>query len=101
MGTGEEYQKAVDEYLVVRKVWEEDLKQAFEVRAAAEAADGPTRRPGEGLTVAGAVWPSGHGASRHQDYQDVEVKRIEFVRAVLENYLNSERSLRDKNIEVR
>ena len=35
-----------------------------------------------------------------QDYQDVEVKRIELVRAVLENYLNSETNLRDKTVEV-
>jgi hypothetical protein len=30
----------------------------------------------------------------------VEVKRIEFVRAVLENYLNSENNLRDKARQV-
>ena len=60
---GDDYQRAVDEYVTLRKVWEEDLKQAFE------------------------------------DYQDVEIKRIEFVRAVLENYLNSDSNLRDKRAE--
>jgi len=62
---GDEYQKAVNEYLLVRKVWEEDLKTAFE------------------------------------DYQDVEIKRIEFIRAVLENYLNSARNMRDNIQQVR
>ena len=61
---GDEYQKAVNEYLLVRKVWEEDLKTAFE------------------------------------DYQDVEIKRIEFIRAVLENYLNSARNMRDNIQQV-
>jgi len=54
----------VNEYLLVRKVWEEDLKTAFE------------------------------------DYQDVEIKRIEFIRAVLENYLNSARNMRDNIQQV-